>query len=218
MHVKKKTKERKTRGKRTGGLRTAAGKVRASMNALTHGLSARVGPDPLFVQQSRKLALALCGGQDNGPLFDRALKVAECDHAYRRVQAHRLVVIERLWDPFAIPFSKDNFKTLKRVLGILDTQIDLATRDHLRLFTKVEGKTYSPLYIDKTNLRKRSKYEPLPHRNEFQMMKAASRDLARIERYERRAWSRRNRAIRGFIATIARMDSEPPINSETSIA
>jgi len=168
------------------------------MNALTHGLSARLAPNPLFVQQSRQLALVLCGGQEDEVLFEKALKIAEYHHVLHRVRTHRMMVIEGLSDPMAIAFSKN-----------LQAQSDLAERDYV--YPKLTGTMRSPIYENNANLRKKSKYEPLLDRDEIQMMKAASRDLGRIERYERRAWSRLNRAIRDFIATRALKDSETPI-------
>jgi hypothetical protein len=41
-------------------------------------------------------------------------------------------------------------------------------------------------------------------RDEFDAMRCAMPDLDRLERYERRAWSRRKRAIRSFIEIKAR--------------
>jgi hypothetical protein len=208
MQITKKTKISKERTKRSGGPRTAAGKAKAKMNALTHGLSARVSQDPLFLQQSRKLAVALCGGQDHGSLFEQAMEVAESHQALVRVRQYRMFAIERLFDPTTVALARDNnHRTKMKMTRIMITQEDLATRDYYQLHEQLTGKTLSPIYANKANLKKRSNYEPLLDRDEFQMMKAASRDLDRIARYERRAWSRRKRAIRDFIAMKAYMET-----------
>ena len=52
----------------------------------------------------------------------------------------------------------------------------------------------------KTKANANWKYDPLKDRDEYEAMREAIGDLERLRRYERRAWSRRNRAIRGFIA------------------
>jgi hypothetical protein len=44
-------------------------------------------------------------------------------------------------------------------------------------------------------------------RDEFDAMRLALPDLRRLERYERRAWSRRKRAIRDFIEITSRRES-----------
>ena len=46
----------------------------------------------------------------------------------------------------------------------------------------------------------RSQSEPDPRRDEFEAMRLAARDLDRLERYERRALSRRKRAIEMYMA------------------
>ena len=46
----------------------------------------------------------------------------------------------------------------------------------------------------------RSQSEPAPPRDEFAAMGLAARDLDRLERYERRALSRRKRAIEMYMA------------------
>jgi hypothetical protein len=45
-----------------------------------------------------------------------------------------------------------------------------------------------------------SQYKPAPLRDELEAMGLAARDLDRLERYERRALSRRKRAIETFMA------------------
>ena len=42
--------------------------------------------------------------------------------------------------------------------------------------------------------------EQIEQRDEYEALRAAIDDLIRLERYERRAWSRRKRAIREFVA------------------
>jgi hypothetical protein len=49
--------------------------------------------------------------------------------------------------------------------------------------------------------RRRDKLNPIEWRDELDAMRDALPDLDRLVRYERRAWSRRKRAIRNFMET-----------------
>jgi hypothetical protein len=49
--------------------------------------------------------------------------------------------------------------------------------------------------------RRRDKLNPIEWRDELDAMRDALPDLDRLARYERRAWSRRKRAIRNFMET-----------------
>ncbi len=55
-------------------------------------------------------------------------------------------------------------------------------------------------------------------RDEYEALEAAAADLIRLERYERRAWSRQKRAIRSFlnlemISDMSRRDTRATLNS-----
>jgi hypothetical protein len=56
----------------------------------------------------------------------------------------------------------------------------------------------------------RSQSEPDPRRDEFEAMRLAARDLDRLERYERRALSRRKRAIEMYMAISNTSQSPTP--------
>ena len=190
-------------GAGSGGPRTAAGKARTRRNALKHGLAACYKHDPLLLQQSRQLARALCGDDDNELLFEQALIVGEYDQLLRRITAHRVVVIERLRNSLVIPMSKDHAGTRMKVFKRMKKQRDLAYSKFSQLKTKLiaQGeKVISFMNARRTKRTAKWKYEPLKDRDEFEMMREAIEDLERIRRYERRAWSLRNRAIRDFIA------------------
>jgi hypothetical protein len=195
-----------------GGPRTAAGKARTRRNALKHGLAACYKHDPLLLQQSKQLARTLCGDDDNELLFEQALIVAECDHLLRRIAAHRVVVIERLEDPLVIPMSKDHAGTRMKVFKRVRKQRDVAYSEFSQLKTKLiaQGETVISFMNERrTKATTKWKYEPLKDRDELGMMREAIVDLERLRRYERRAWSRRNRAIRRFIAIKAQAENGP---------
>jgi hypothetical protein len=199
-------------GAGNGGPRTAAGKARTCRNALKHGLAACYKHDPLLLQQSRQLARAICGDDDNELLFEQALIVAECDQLLRRITAHRVVIIERLQDPVVIPVSKDHAETRMKVFKRVRKQGELAYSEFSQLKTKLiaQGENVvSFMNARRTKATTKWKYEPLKDREEFGMVREAIEDIERLRRYERRAWSRRNRAIREFISIKARAENEP---------
>ena len=64
--------------RKSRGPRTAAGKARASRNAVRHGLAAfgRV-TNPALFETIAQMAKAICGDETNPSLFEQALVIAE---------------------------------------------------------------------------------------------------------------------------------------------
>ena len=87
------------------GPRTAAGKTRASRNALRHGLAAISRHNPAYFPEIGRMASAYCEGDTDPLLFEQALIIAESDIILICLGAERLAAIERMRDPDAIPFS-----------------------------------------------------------------------------------------------------------------
>jgi hypothetical protein len=195
----------------SGGPRTAEGKARACRNALKHGLAGCYKHDLLLLQQTRQMALAICGNEsDNELLFEQALLIAEYDRVLRRIKAQRVTIIERLRDPLTMPITKDDIKRRLKIVKLIGKQRDLAYSEFSQLQTKLVKQGQKVVCVmrgRRTKANKNWKYEPLKDRDEFNSMREAIGDLERLRRYEKRAWSRRNRAIREFI-TIQAM---PPV-------
>ena len=202
----------------SGGPRTAEGKARACRNALKHGLAGRYKHDPLLLQRTRQMALAICGNKtDNELLFEQALLIAEYDQVLRRIKAQRVTIIERLRDPLTMPITKDDIKRRLKIIKLIGKQRDLAYSEFSQLQTKLVKQGQKVVCImrgRRTKANKHWKYEPLKDRDEFNSMREAIGDLERLRRYEKRAWSRRNRAIREFI-TIQAMP--PDATSENTV-
>jgi hypothetical protein len=199
--------ERSAVNAKSGGPRTVEGKARACRNALKHGLAACHKHDPLLLQQTRQMALAICGGDGDELLFEQAMLIAEYDHLLRHILAQRLAIIERLRDPLATPIAKDDMKLRLKTLKRIQKQRDLAYSEFSQLKAKLAGqgeKVMSFMRARQTKANANWKYEPLKDRDEYGAMREAIGDLECLRRYERRAWSRRSRAIRGFIAIKAR--------------
>jgi hypothetical protein len=136
-------------GRKSRGPRTAAGKSRASFNAMRHGLAAITRHNRAHSPEIERLARAICADDQNPLLLEQALTIAENEMVLIRVRAARVAAIERQHD-----------------------------------ITK-----------------------PIELRDELDAMRRAMPDLDRLARYERRAWSGRNRAIRHFIEIKARSDT-----------
>jgi len=88
------------------GPRTAAGKFIASRNALRHGLAAVAHRQAAPSAEIERFARALCEGDNNPALFAQAVQIAQNEMTLRDIRAHQVYVIERLHEPFEVPFAK----------------------------------------------------------------------------------------------------------------
>ena len=197
------------------GPHTAAGKLRSSRNALRHGLAAISRHNPECLPEIERIANALCKGDTDPLLFEQALIFAENDYILRCVRSEGLAAMERMRDPTATPFTrprealaraKARFRQAKRAYEQL-----LATKaKNAATNSKDRHPTPSPTnnMVTSNDLSEPVR-EPKPPamRDEFDAMRLALPDLQRLERYERRAWSRRKRAIRDFIEITSRRES-----------
>jgi hypothetical protein len=184
------------------GPRTRVGKARASRNALRHGLAGFGYKNLAFFEQIEQMAKAICRGDDNPLLLEQAQLIAESEFLLRCVRAERVSVIERLRDATAIPLAKgDNSLALGKARF---HESKLAYPELLKTRTVVE-KLYAehkdPEYEPLSESTKSTWNRTLPkERDEYDALWEAIPDLNRLLRYERRAWSRRKRAVREFIA------------------
>ena len=221
------------------GPRTAAGKSDASRNALRHGLAAITHREPLPSLEIEEFARALCGDDTDPAAFAQAVKIAENEMALRAIRAQQVAVIERLREPYLVPFvKKDNSLQLgiarymegwlaewakearlpkllekykEQLLPLREHDNPTCLSDIEALYTILE----EPDYIDeqtREQARKRIKNRELvEQRGEYEALRAAIDDLIRLDRYERRAWSRQKRAIREFITLRFDRNSRSPV-------
>jgi hypothetical protein len=209
MTSDKKIAASRVNGKKSRGPRTLAGKSRASRNALRHGLAIITRDNPAIFPEIERIAVAICGGDTNPLLFEQALMIAESEIVLRCVRAERVCLIERLRDPAAEPLAHgDNrlalararFNEAKAQYGSL-VQAAAERGGVNRGEAKVESAGESN-EMEGQSTEKNEERETL--RDEFEAMHQAMPDLNRLVRYERRAFSRRKRAIRDFIEIKAR--------------
>jgi hypothetical protein len=212
--------------RKSTGPRTAAGKSDASRSAPQHGLAAITHRQPAPSIEIEEFARALSGDDTDPAQFAKAVKIAENEMALRAIRAQQVAIIERLRDPYLVPFAKKD-NSLRLALGrcmegwLADWEIaarlpKLLEKYKDQLLPPLEhdnrprdiGDLYAileePDYIDEetsAQARKRIKQRELVERRcEYVALRAAIDDITRLERYLRRAWSRQKQAIREFIA------------------
>jgi hypothetical protein len=171
------------------GPRTAAGKARASRNARRHGLAAGLPDDPETEVDIAALAAAFLGTAPM-PLaaMARAREAAEAELRLCQVRAVRVRLID---DAFA---GRDTYPGQDPVGDASRLKAEIAA-----LFHKVSpliglARGIVPPPITKPA---RARTESGIDR-EARVLARIGDDLARLDRYERRALSRRKRALRAL--------------------
>jgi hypothetical protein len=176
------TSDRKIRANRANarastGPRTAQGRARAARNALRHALSLPVCSNPALSEEVETLAREIAGPGANPEITELARQVAEAQIDLRRVQYARYQLLSRaLQDPYYEPRAHTREK-LALLGGLLQENApDLPAAYVLKTVTSTpQG----------------------PHKFAAILSQEAKRLLA-MDRYERRALSRRKLAIRAF--------------------
>jgi hypothetical protein len=209
-------------GRKSRGPRTAAGKWHASRNALRHGLTAISRYNSVHLPEIERIARAYCEGNSDPLLFEQALIIAENDVIIIRVEAECLAVVARMRDRDAIPFSdrkasrvraRARFEELKnRYDYLVQARVDAflsgnSAGSNGNADNSIERKRSAGAtgeYATACNMAAshsiHASKQPLPpaQYDEFEAVYRAAPDLVRLDRYRRRATSRRNRAMREF--------------------
>jgi hypothetical protein len=210
------------------GPRTAAGKAIASRNALRHGLSADIHRQPARSAEIEQLASAICGHDGDGALREQARVIAANEFAFRAINAQKIAVVERLRDHTAIALAKgDNSRELAKArfmqAWLADREIEALIpkvrekyKEQIPRPAKGNAEDLEtgmvPIGIKALMSEEEASVEAKHHavevarklvsaqaRDEYEALEEAATDLVRIDRYERRAWSRQKRAIRSFM-------------------
>ena len=163
------------------GPKTVAGKRISSKNALRHGLNIPVALDPIYADEIDAFARRLIGEETNPGRLELARRIAEAQIDLRRIRDYRQRLIAQDYATTKPYSTEENKRFFKMVLRMLRAG-DPGPVRHYRL---VRLLTEEPL----VGLAKLAA-----------ILIDRSAELRRLERYERRAWSRRKFAIRAFDA------------------
>ncbi len=219
-------------GLKSRGPRSAAGKRITSRNALRHGLAAVTCRRAMPAGEVARLTKALCGA-DEHPALVAAAQVVAVDHLVLcAIREQQIEAVERLRTPGSAPFSKGNnalelgrARFMKAVIA--GWEIEKEVPKLLEKYKNHQGKL-EPAELepdpgeliphvlwslldeepepDQRAIELARKQVECDERNDWESFVAAVPDLVRLDRYERRAWSRYKRGIRAFMNTKLMID------------
>lgn len=167
------------------GPKTAPGKSRATRNAYRHGLSVRIFANPALSVEAEELALEIAGKGANPEVVEYARRVAEAQIDLVRVrQARHDILSGELNDPEFRPRTQ-----LKAMADVVEMFSRYWRRNGPEAAVPAEVAEYAYDVFD----RKPQGPEKLAH-----ILFDLSPRLIAMDRYERRALSRRKFAVRAF--------------------
>jgi hypothetical protein len=150
---------------------------------------------------------ALCHGNDDPVLREQAVLIAENQLWLNRIKAEKVAVIERLRDAKAFGLVPDTSVVRARARARLSqvAVAQLKVLDHLIDKTTAAGADpeFEPVPPDLQAAWPPPGIQLMPEdgeRQEYEALCEGIGELCRLQRYERRAWSRRRKAIRAYLA------------------
>jgi hypothetical protein len=162
---------------KSSGPRSRAGKRRASHNAYRHGLTSTIIRNA-FAKEVEDLACKIAGGTDDASILECARAMAHAQLDLARARRAKISVIERA-----------------SAFGYLDPPQVNSTRELICLIKAFGRDGVIPPAPDPS--------APMPPQEPYRSAEAIRRvlpELLRLDRYERRACARRDRALRELIA------------------
>jgi hypothetical protein len=225
MSSERKITTNRRNGPKSKGPRSAAGKARASRNALWHGLAALGNGNAIASDDVDFLASMICGDDDKPELWASAQVIARNELVLRAIREQQIALIERVRDPATIALAKrHNMVKLAKQrwaqsdaahnkIEVLLPKVLDKYRDRLRPEDFDPNAYHNELVPWGLKVLLEDAATPEQHeqagdlarkeieqqqRDEHEALKQALPDLIRLDRYEGRAWSRQLRAFRQF--------------------
>jgi hypothetical protein len=153
------------------GPRSPAGKARVSRNALRHGLAVGVLKDPSVSAEIDRLARVLTDGNHDGALLNQARIIAEAEFDLKRIQMVKVSLLNSYLGPASLSASRPD-------AGSVAACVQKSNQ------TLCEGEGHEAEV--QSDILGTAMIKILPQ-------------LSKLHRYERRARSRRKRAVRNLL-------------------
>src|SRR5262245_46600732 len=160
--------------RKSTGPRSGAGKKRASHNAYRHGLTLSIASTAAFAKQLDKLVREIAGDTEDAIMLERARAIAQAELDLARVRRAKLALIERA-----------------SAFGALDPP-RLTVAQMIRLIDAFDRGVPKPI----------DALAAMPSQEPDRSAEAVRRilpELCKLDRYERRAAARRDRAVLNLV-------------------
>jgi hypothetical protein len=169
-----------TKGSRSACRRSSGGERRSAQNALKHGLSLPPSQDPTLVPEVARLSAQIAGRR--GDLLELAIPIAEAQLVMLRARSLRHEMINRaLRDP-QFTFRANAARYVGLLAGVLRAEETGGSTAALERYAAEWSERSSESVIDR----------------HARALRELASELSKLDRYERRALSRRKFAIRRF--------------------
>jgi len=164
--------------RKSAGPRSGAGKKRASRNAHRHGLTLNITSTAVFAKQLDKLVREIAGDTEDAMLLERARAIAQAELDLARVRRVKVALIERA-SAFGELDPPQAFSTVTQII---------------RFFNALDRGRFT---FPNPNGSSATMASQEPYRS-AEAVRRVLPDLGKLERYERRAAARRDRAVLYF--------------------